>query len=74
MMSNAGLLVLLAGSNPHNFLLDVFDPLLPLVELAVLADHVRTAACRLLHRVRYHSNEVHVKSGTFVGAFLQIFF
>jgi hypothetical protein len=37
MLSNEGLLALLAGSNGQDFLIDVFDPLLPLVEPAVFA-------------------------------------
>jgi hypothetical protein len=37
LMSNDGLLALLSGSNGQNYLLDVFDPFLPLVEPAVLA-------------------------------------
>jgi hypothetical protein len=36
-LSNEGLLAMLAGINGQNYLLDVFDPLLPLVESAVLA-------------------------------------
>jgi uncharacterized repeat protein (TIGR01451 family) len=37
LMSNDGLMALLAGSNGQSYLVDVFDPLLPLVEPAVLA-------------------------------------
>jgi hypothetical protein len=37
MMHNDGLFALMSGSNGQNYLLDVFDPLLPLVESAVLA-------------------------------------
>jgi hypothetical protein len=36
-MSNDMLLALLSGSNGQNYLLDVFDPFLPLVTPAVLA-------------------------------------
>jgi hypothetical protein len=37
LMSNDGLSALLLGSNGQNYLLDIFDPFLPLVESAVLA-------------------------------------
>jgi hypothetical protein len=37
LMSNDGLMALLSGSNGQTYLVDVFDPLLPLVEPAVLA-------------------------------------
>jgi hypothetical protein len=37
LMSNNGLLALMSGSNRQTYLVDVFDPLLPLVEPAVLA-------------------------------------
>ena len=36
-MSHDGLLALLAGSSGQSYLMDVFDPFLPLVEPAVLA-------------------------------------
>ncbi len=38
MMSHGGLLALLAGGNGENFLMDIFDPFLPFVEPAVLAN------------------------------------
>ena len=37
MMSNEGVLALLAANNGQNYLIDVFDPLLPLIEPALLA-------------------------------------
>ena len=37
LMSNDGLLALMSGSNGQTYLVDVFDPLLPQVEPAVLA-------------------------------------
>ena len=37
LMSNDGLMALMSDSNGENYLVDVFDPLLPLVEPAVLA-------------------------------------
>jgi len=37
LISNDGLLALLAGANGQNFIIDVIDPFLPPVEPAVLA-------------------------------------